>query len=537
MITKIHDSILFQRTRKTDSFARLLGHIRVILLFSFYGLISAQAADVKKPKLIWEHSREDGFAYSSPVVYDGKIYVGSRNGEFYAIDDSTYETLWFFQTDGEIHGSSLVTEEWVYFQSDDNHLYKLNRASGELVWSYESSEESFVRDVSILDHGSSVPVLKDSRIFFGTNGGEMICLDAVNGEEIWVYAATGFIRSTPVISDGKVFFGCYGPSMYSIYENSGELVWKTDFEVTSDVRKPVMPSAVVHGDLVFLGLRDTFLYAMNTDTGNVEWSSEFPSSWVEATGVIVDGKLYIGSSDLSAVRCYNPNTGEVIWQRSVPGRTYGKPAYWDGHLIYGISGHTTSKPDYASASIALNIETGDIAWIREEDHPSDSSFGRFGVFGDLHEANGRLYYSNQSGKLFVYDLDPAPYLLNISTRGRVGTGDDVLIAGFVIKGNVMKKILLQGIGPSLEGQGVVGYLNDPKITLYKGDEFLAENDVWRKWPGAVDLRTAATDIGATELSANDAAMLIDLDEGAYTVHLSSLSSDEGVALVEAYEIR
>src|SRR5205814_8652381 len=60
---------------------------------------------------------------------------------------------------------------------------------------------------------------------------------------------------------------------------------------------------------------------------------------------------------------------------------------------------------------------------------------------------------------------PSPSLLNISTRLRVGTGDNVLIGGFIVQGNAPKKVILRAIGPSLAAAGVEGVMTDPILEL------------------------------------------------------------------------
>jgi hypothetical protein len=72
-----------------------------------------------------------------------------------------------------------------------------------------------------------------------------------------------------------------------------------------------------------------------------------------------------------------------------------------------------------------------------------------------------------------------PQLLNISTRLRVQTGDNVLIAGFIITGSAPKKVIIRGIGPSLTQFGISGTLADPLLELHEPGGFVVVNDNWR----------------------------------------------------------
>jgi WD40 repeat protein len=128
----------------------------------------------------------------------------------------------------------------------------------------------------------------------------------------------------------------------------------------------------------------------------------------------------------------------------------------------------------------------------------------------------------------------APALLNIATRMRVLTGDRVLIGGFIIAGPEMKRVLIRGVGPSLNGVGVT--LSDPTLELHQGDATLATNDNWKTRTNGTSQQA---DIEATTIApANDLepALLVTLSPGAYTAILSGKNGGTGVGLVEVYDL-
>jgi hypothetical protein len=153
---------------------------------------------------------------------------------------------------------------------------------------------------------------------------------------------------------------------------------------------------------------------------------------------------------------------------------------------------------------------------------------------------------NASGVVLieVYDVTqggPAgPKAANVSTRGLVGTGSNQLIAGFVISGAVSRRLLIRGAGPTLTSFGVPGVLADPQITLVgqATGTTLRSNDNWASGDDAAVIATAATAAGAFPLASNsrDAAMIIMLEPGAYTVQLSGVGNTTGVGIVEVYDI-
>ena len=128
-------------------------------------------------------------------------------------------------------------------------------------------------------------------------------------------------------------------------------------------------------------------------------------------------------------------------------------------------------------------------------------------------------------------------LSNLSTRGYVATGSDILVAGFVIAGTEDRTLLLRGIGPTLGdfiGQNAV--ISDPKITLFAGSTAIASNEDWFNQSGAAAVTTLSQTVGAFPLRATskDAVLMATLSPGAYSVHVAG-TSGSGVALVELYE--
>jgi len=127
----------------------------------------------------------------------------------------------------------------------------------------------------------------------------------------------------------------------------------------------------------------------------------------------------------------------------------------------------------------------------------------------------------------------SPRLVNVSARNQVGTGDNILIAGFNIAGTGTKQLLLRAVGPKLAAFGVTGFLVDPKLELYSGSTKLNENDSW-----SANLAATFGAVGAFPLDAGsrDAALLTTLDPGSYTVQVSGVGGGTGEALIEIYEV-
>jgi len=356
--------------------------------------------------LLWKRTGEESF--SDPVVSRGVVFVGSEDRTLSALDGRTGETLWAHRTQGAVHGTPLVTATHVYFESDDRTLYKLDRIRGERVWSFRIPGTQPVLDPQIFfHHTTSTPVLRDGRLYFGSGNGRFYCLNDADGSKRWSFEAAGRIRSAPVLVDGRVIVAGFGPVVYALDEQTGALAWERMIPPPDE--RPfwpkVLPSPVAHGGLVFMGFRDGSLRAFEAESGEERWLVRYEESWVEATGLVVDGRLYVGSSDAALVRCYDTSNGEILWETNVGGRAYGRPSRFGRFLIFGLSGAAPNNAHLESGAVALALEDGRVAWKLSLPRPeSGGEFVPYGVLGHTSVEGSVLCFSDESGSLYAYEL-------------------------------------------------------------------------------------------------------------------------------------
>jgi hypothetical protein len=141
----------------------------------------------------------------------------------------------------------------------------------------------------------------------------------------------------------------------------------------------------------------------------------------------------------------------------------------------------------------------------------------------------------------VYDLGTASLdvtsnaqLGNISTRGLVQTGDNVMIGGFIVRGDLPATVIVRAIGPSLTAYGVPGALQDPTLELHDGTgAVIGSNDNWQDDPGAAQIQ-------ADHLAPSDpreSATIVTLAPGNYTAIVRGTNDTTGVALVEGFVLQ
>lgn len=135
--------------------------------------------------------------------------------------------------------------------------------------------------------------------------------------------------------------------------------------------------------------------------------------------------------------------------------------------------------------------------------------------------------------------ESTPRFVNFSSRARVGAGDGLVVVGFVVAGEGSVTLLLRGVGATLQQFGVAGTLANPTIELFANGARVAANDNWGSADAAAlrRLEEARAAVGAFALSSpNDAALVVTLPAGAYTLQLSGVGGQTGVALAEIHEV-
>lgn len=173
------------------------------------------------------------------------------------------------------------------------------------------------------------------------------------------------------------------------------------------------------------------------------------------------------------------------------------------------------------------------------DHPDDHGQSVVAIMNSTVSTIDRLQADDIEGAVSLYGapLNPPPptgqsQVLQISSRGHVETGDNVMIGGFIIQNSTTKKVIVRAIGPSLGALGVSGALADPVLELHDGaGALLQTNDNWRD--------TQEQEIIATGLNPTDdkeSAIVSDLPSGNYTAILRGSNNSSGVALVEIYDL-
>ena len=256
--------------------------------------------NITNGEIIWRYETPEGSAMrSSPVVYDGKVFIGAPNPEpgcIYCLDADTGEEIWISQNIDNPR-SAAIYDGRVFFGADDFNVYCLDADNGSIIWKYKTD-------------GEKTPYIHvaiyDDKLYAGGRDG-LYCLDAEDGDLIWKYPTADFIYATPCTANGFVYFGTYDDGIvYCLNATSGEKLWEYDTNLM------IISSPLVADSKVYFGthdynfndyatLKSGKIYCLDAVSGEKIWDYD-TASRVWCSPAVADGKIYIGSFDFYTLR-------------------------------------------------------------------------------------------------------------------------------------------------------------------------------------------------------------------------------------------
>jgi len=311
-------------------------------------------------ELKWKF-KTGGKIFSSPIVQNKTIYIGSEDGYLYALNENG-NLKWKFKTNGAIHSSPTFFNNIIYFGSFDGYYYAVNATNGKEIWKFKTNGEHWYQEIGmwgmkpsdmlmsdLWDFYLSTPVIyKDkntSLTIFGSSDGNMYAVDSKNGTLKWSFKTKKPIHSSPVIEKETLFFGGWDGIFYALDCETGKEKWRFATEIKMGFTG-IEASATVSNGIVYFGARDPYLFALNAETGKLVWKYNAENSWILSSGVIKDNTIYVGTSDTYALLALDAKTGQEKYRFKGNGYIYSSPA---------ISGNTAYFGDFSGNFFALNL--------------------------------------------------------------------------------------------------------------------------------------------------------------------------------------
>ncbi len=234
-------------------------------------------------KTKWVYASEAN-VISTPAVSNGLVVFGNQQGKIVALSLSNGKTKWSYQTGAAIYSSPAIAENKIVFGSTDGYIYCLNR-SGKLQWKYKAN-------AAVL--GS--PVIDSNIVYIGASDHRFRAIDLESGKEKWVFnGLNGPVVSTPVLYKDAVIFGAWDTYLYALNKNTGVLNWKWSNGSTVTNYSPASCIPVIHNNVIYIVAPDRYITAIDINSGNSLWRSN-ASSVRESIGISEDGNYVYGKT-------------------------------------------------------------------------------------------------------------------------------------------------------------------------------------------------------------------------------------------------
>jgi hypothetical protein len=307
-----------------------------------------------------------------PTVADGVVYVGSVEGNVYALNATTGTPLWnrYGITTGcypDICGSSPTVADGEVFVDEipPGGICALNASTGVVIWNSD-----------MLLYGSS-PAVVGGIVYVGSIDGNVYAFNAATGALVWNYTTGGPVQVSPAVANGVVYVGSVEGNVYALNATTGTPLWNYTTGRNPDTGNAVQfSSPVVAGGVVYIGSYDEDFYALNATNGALIWSH---STDEEPTSPVVYNDMVFVASAAGVLYAFGPpfvppfsvsicpfsvemNVGQSqVYRSSVIGGTppYTFQWYLDGVPVSGAADASWTFTPTSAGSYTVYLEVTD----------------------------------------------------------------------------------------------------------------------------------------------------------------------------------
>jgi outer membrane protein assembly factor BamB len=220
--------------------------------------------------------RRIGPTESSPLVADGRVFVGDWRGDVHALAAETGKPVWSFHTGGAVKGALALAGGILFVGSYDHHVYALDERTGKLRWRAAAQERLGFKQGTFY----STPAVGYGRVYIGCTDGKVYSFGAASGKLRWSHGTGGYVYASPAVWHRLVLVGAYNGAFLALDAATGEERWR--FQANG----PISGSATVLGDVVWFSTLSRRTYALDARTGRELWS--YPDG--KYAGVLADAK-------------------------------------------------------------------------------------------------------------------------------------------------------------------------------------------------------------------------------------------------------
>ena len=409
---------------------------------------------IQSNPILWQFQTR-GTIYSTPLIDNGILYIGSLDSCFYAIDASTGIEKWNYKAHDQIFATPVKYDTILCFESG-NVLYGLN-LEGKLSWKFKMYDSTILNMHDEWDYYHSSPLLVGNIVYIGTEKGFVFGVDITNGIKVFqcqTPLANHTIETTPVIYDNKIYFGDWDGVFYSYDLSTANLVWQ--YDTKNDIVYPgwvnaIVTDPVIFQNAVYFGGRSCNLYCLDAQNGTRKWIyRDAGSMWLLGGPTLTDSVLYLGSSYQHVVRAFDSSTGKVIWDKGVEYRVNGKPTIEGEYVYVGTEDNT-------------NTNIGTLCALNKSDGMMKTKLNmNTQIYSTPVISNGVIYFGGSNG--FVYAVSQQE-LFNVPFPKMQLTCPDTLNFGILQKNSNLytTDIYISNVGDASDSVTITTTISQVKV--------------------------------------------------------------------------
>ncbi|MGE4233136.1 MAG: PQQ-binding-like beta-propeller repeat protein [Bacteriovoracia bacterium] len=234
----------------------------------------------------WRVEAKNGFG-GQPLIDTATVYVGGNDGIFYAVSIETGKVLWTYETKAPVWAKPMVFGQKIFFVSSDDILYCLEANTGKWIWHYKRGV-----NFSTTIHGNSTPVVDNGKVYAGFSDGYIVGLKASDGNLVWeqkIHSGAKFtdVDATAVIDGETIYIPSYDGGLYALDKQTGKIQWRVDVGSSRTV--------LLEDKTLYVASSDGNVYSLAKDSGRIQWKFEVDDG--VPTGLLIyENFLAFGSS-------------------------------------------------------------------------------------------------------------------------------------------------------------------------------------------------------------------------------------------------
>lgn len=323
---------------------------------------------VRQPPAIKWKFKTDAAITGSPAVTEDTIFIGSRDGNLYAVDRKNGEQRWKFETVGVVASSPAIDGRLVFFGSYDGNFYALDEATGKEKWKFAMEYERRFQAKHLHSHEpkeqtipdtwdffTSSPLVFKNRVYFGSGDKNIYALNAQTGALEWKFATGDIVHASPAAAGDTVYIGSWDSFLYALDAATGKEKWrfKTGEDPINHNQVGFQSSPAVADGTVYVGCRDAHVYAIDAATGLKKWDYSTGNAWVSNTPAVSGGVVYVGTNPFTAL---DAGTGKLLYSFG------GGIGIFSSAALAGKEGDTAYFGSLIGTLYALDTKSGKPLW-------------------------------------------------------------------------------------------------------------------------------------------------------------------------------